>query len=54
MGRDSVVRREFPRDAQSANGVRAGAGRFVTVTGTAAGGWHATASADLVECAHAF
>ena len=51
---DGVVRCEFPRYIQSANGVRVGAGRFVTITGTAAGGWHATASADLVECAHAF
>lgn len=51
---DGVVRCDFPRDAQSANGIHVGTGNYVTVTGTVVGDCRATASTDLVECAHAF
>jgi len=45
---DGVVRCEFP------SGARVEANRYMTIVGTATGGWHATASADLAECDRPF
>ncbi|MCX6907534.1 MAG: hypothetical protein NTY01_05770 [Verrucomicrobia bacterium] len=50
---DGVVRCEFPRDIRGGN-AQAATDQYVTVVGLATGGWHATASADLVECACPF
>ena len=50
---DGVVRCEFPRDIRGGN-AQAATDQYVTVVGLATGSWHATASADLVECARPF
>lgn len=51
---DGVLRCEFPRDARYIRGAYAETNRYVTIVGTAVGGWHATASADLAECDRPF
>jgi hypothetical protein len=51
---DGAVRCQFPRDARYIRRTHVETGRCVTITGTAVGGWHATASADLVECSRPF
>lgn len=50
---DGAVRCEFPRDIRGGN-APAATDQHVTIVGLATGGWHATASADLVECARPF
>lgn len=51
---DGALRCEFPRDVHYIRGAFSETNRYVTVVGTAVGGWHATASADLVECDRPF
>jgi hypothetical protein len=51
---DGVVRCDFPRDARYIRGAYSETNRYVTIVGTAMGGWHATASADLSECDRPF
>jgi hypothetical protein len=51
---DGAVRCEFPRDARYIRGAYAETNQYLTLVGTAVGGWHATASADLVECDRPF
>jgi hypothetical protein len=51
---DGAVRCEFPADVHYIRGAYAETNQYVTIMGTASGGWHATASGDLVECDRPF